>query len=94
MKIGQDTVEYIARLARLSLTEEERRELTGQLEDILGHMSCLSRLDSGEGADSGLFGLENITREDRVFPSANREELLRNAPAAEDGMFVVPRTVE
>lgn len=94
MKITPETVDELARLARLSIPEEERPALTGQLKEILACMEALDGLDAeGTGADLPALAWAG-PREDRLQPSDDRDALLANAPAAADGAFLVPRTVE
>lgn len=58
-------------------------------------MGTLNALDtSGVEPMSHVFPVKNVLREDEVVPSFDRDELLRNAPASEDGAFLVPKTVE
>lgn len=96
MKITPQTVDELARLARLSIPEEERPVLTGQLEEILACMEALDGLDTeGDGIGGALPSPAWAgPREDSPQPSDDRDALLANAPAAADGAFLVPRTVE
>lgn len=91
----------LARLARLSLSEEELGQLAPELERILRAFEVLARHEprpelaaahrpaaprpAGADRDHG--------REDEPIPSLEREALLASAPLHEDGFFVVPKTV-
>lgn len=58
-------------------------------------MDTLNTLDtSGVEPLSHVFPVKNVLREDEVRPSMDRGELLKNAPAADDEAFLVPKTVE
>ncbi len=46
MKITEKDVEYVARLARLRLSDEEKEKFTGQLESILSYIDKLNTLDT------------------------------------------------
>ena len=86
-----ETVEQIARLARLSLTPEECRTFTPQLEQILGHAQAIQELDtSGIEPMSHAFASANL-REDVHNRGLDREQVLAGAPDAADGLFRVPR---
>ena len=95
MNITIETIDELSRLARLSLPEEEKAAMTARLEEIVDYMDALNRLDTdGMEPMSHVFPVKNVLREDIPIPSENRAELLKNAPAADGEMFLVPRTVE
>jgi aspartyl-tRNA(Asn)/glutamyl-tRNA(Gln) amidotransferase subunit C len=91
-RITRADVEHVAHLARLALTESEIEELTGQLGGILDYAAQVSALDLADVAPTAHpFPLVNVFRADVVRPGVDREEVLAQAPAAEDGRFRVPR---
>ena len=95
MMVTTELVERLASLSRLRLPREEQEKMTGELEQILGYMDVLQKLDTSRAetlAESG--SLKNVLREDEVIPSQDREELLRNAPASDGETFLVPKAVE
>ena len=95
MKITTEMVDYISTLSRLKLPEEEKEKMTGELEQIVSYMDILNRLDtSGVEPMSHVFPVKNVMRSDEVEPSADRAELLKNAPVPDEEAFLVPRTVE
>jgi aspartyl-tRNA(Asn)/glutamyl-tRNA(Gln) amidotransferase subunit C len=88
-------VNYVAHLARLSLSPEETEKLGGQLTQVLGYIEKLREVDvSGIAPTAHAFPLINVTRPDVVQPSIEHDEALRNAPAAANGLFMVPKIVE
>jgi aspartyl-tRNA(Asn)/glutamyl-tRNA(Gln) amidotransferase subunit C len=88
-------IEYVARLARLSLTPEEQQRFGPQLEQVLDYIEKLKEVDvSGVEPTAHAFPLVNVTRPDEVRPSMPTEEALRNAPAKANGLFIVPKIVE
>ncbi|MEZ5247459.1 MAG: Asp-tRNA(Asn)/Glu-tRNA(Gln) amidotransferase subunit GatC [Acidimicrobiales bacterium] len=90
-RITRDDVEHVARLARLDLTADEIELFTGQLGDILEHAADIEALDVGDiPPTSHPLPIVNVMRADRVVPSADREEVLAQAPSAEAGRFRVP----
>lgn len=90
--ISRPDVEHVARLARLALTDDEIEHLTRELGSILGHARDIEALElDGVPATAHPLPLENVLRADEVRPSLDREEVLAQAPAAEDGRFRVPR---
>jgi len=94
MSAGID-INYVARLARISLSSEEEKKLGAQLGNILGYIEKLNEADvSGVEPTAHAFPLVNVTRPDEVRPSMPTEEALRNAPAQAGGLFIVPKIVE
>ncbi len=90
--ISRDDVVHVARLARLDLTEEELDRFTGQLAAVLEHAADVASLDTaGVPPTAHPLPLTNVLRDDVPEPSLDREEVLGQAPAAEDGRFRVPR---
>ncbi|MCU1448029.1 MAG: aspartyl/glutamyl-tRNA(Asn/Gln) amidotransferase subunit [Acidimicrobiales bacterium] len=90
--ISRDDVAHVARLARLDLTEEEIEQFTGQLGAVLEHAADIAALDIADVPPTAHpLPLVNVLRDDVPVPSLDREEVLSQAPAAEDGRFRVPR---
>jgi aspartyl-tRNA(Asn)/glutamyl-tRNA(Gln) amidotransferase subunit C len=88
-------IQYVAQLARLRLTPEEEETLGRQLDQILDHIETLKQVDVTEVQPTAhAFPLVNVTREDRVRPSMDHEDAMRNAPAKANGLFMVPKIVE
>ena len=95
MSAPQMDVRYVAHLARLSLTPEEEQVFGAQLGQVLDYMAKLNELDvSLVEPTAHAVPLVNVTRPDEVRPSLPPEESLRNAPAAVNGLFQVPKIVE
>ncbi len=88
-------VNYVARLARISLSPEEAQTLGAQLGQILGYIEKLNELDVRQVEPTAhAIPLVNVTRPDEVRPSLSTEEALRNAPVQANGLFIVPKIVE
>jgi aspartyl-tRNA(Asn)/glutamyl-tRNA(Gln) amidotransferase subunit C len=95
LKITQELVDHVARLARLDLTGKEAARMQAQLGDILGYISLLDELDlSDVPPTSHVIEMVNVMRDDEVKPSLPVEKGLANAPAKEGTMFKVPRIIE
>ena len=94
MALTGEDVRHVARLARLSLTDEEIELFTRQLNDILAYVAKLQELDtSGVAPLAQVMPLANVMRDDAVQPGLERELSLDNAPAREEGSFLVPRVI-
>ncbi len=88
-------IEYVANLARIALTDEEKERFAAQLGDVLEYIEKLNTVDvSGVEPTAHAFPLENVWREDRAEPGLPVETALKNAPAVRQNMVVVPKVVE
>ncbi len=95
MKITRAEVEKVARLSRLSFSEQELDALTRQMDAILAHVEQLNELDTtGIAPMSHAVPFENAFREDVVTDSLGSELALQNAPKLVDGCFGVPKVIE
>jgi aspartyl-tRNA(Asn)/glutamyl-tRNA(Gln) amidotransferase subunit C len=91
-RISRSDVEHVATLARLALTDVEIEQLTGELGAILDHAAQVSALDTADVPPTAHpLPLVNVFRPDEVQPGLDRDEVLAEAPAAEDDQFRVPR---
>ena len=90
-RITTEDVAHVARLARLTLTEAELEEFTGQLAGVLEHAADIDALDTeGVAPTSHPVPLVNVLRADEITDSVDRDEVLAQAPAVEDHRFRVP----
>jgi len=85
----------VAKLARIALTEEELEMYGRQLGDILEHAEQVQALPTEDvEPTSHPLPMVNAFRPDIVTGSLPQEEILEQAPAAEDGYFRVPRILD
>ncbi len=93
--INRETVENVARLARLGLSEDEIETFGQQLSSILGHIQILQEADvSGVSPTAHASRLTNVTRADVSRPSYPPQVLLANAPDQEDNCLRVNAVLE
>jgi aspartyl-tRNA(Asn)/glutamyl-tRNA(Gln) amidotransferase subunit C len=93
-RISAEVVVKVSRLARLDVTPDEVQRITTQMAGMLEHFADIDALDlSGIELMTQPYPLSNVFREDVVVTGLDREEVLANAPAAEDGRFRVPPIV-
>ena len=93
-KISEKDVEHIANLARIELTEEEKRCFTEQFNTILEYFEIINDLDTEEvPPTSHVIDVTNAFREDQVSPSLNLEDVLKNASKKERGFFKAPKII-
>jgi len=90
-RISRDDVAHVARLARLDVSEDEIERFTGQLGAVLEHAADIAALDIEDVPPTAHpLPLVNVLRDDEPVASLNRDEVLAQAPAAEDRRFKVP----
>ena len=94
MKITIKDVEYVAKLARLSLTDEEKLKFTGQLDAILEHMDELNKLNTENvQPTSHAIVMKNVFREDEVIKSNTADDIIAGAPQKENRFFKVKKVI-
>ena len=90
-RLTPDAVAKVARLARLTLTDEELDTATHQLGDMLDHFADIDALDlDAVEPMTHPTPVANVMRDDIVCPGLDRDEVLAVAPAPENGRFRVP----
>jgi aspartyl-tRNA(Asn)/glutamyl-tRNA(Gln) amidotransferase subunit C len=95
MSVDATTVRRIAHLARIAVAEEEVEHLKGELNAILAFVEQLSEVDvTGVEPMTSVTPMEMKQRQDVVTDGGIPDDIVRNAPAAEDHFFVVPKVVE
>jgi aspartyl-tRNA(Asn)/glutamyl-tRNA(Gln) amidotransferase subunit C len=91
-RVSRADVEHVATLSRLALTDDEIEQLIGELGAILDYAAEVSALDTADVPPTAHpLPLVNVFRPADPRPGLDREEVLAQAPAAEDGQFRVPR---
>ncbi|HEY4070641.1 MAG TPA: Asp-tRNA(Asn)/Glu-tRNA(Gln) amidotransferase subunit GatC [Sphingomicrobium sp.] len=95
MSVSPEQVRHIAKLARISMSDEELDRLVPELNNILGWVEQLGEVNTD--------GIEPLTavidqklrlRDDVVTDGNIRDEVLANAPEAQHGFFAVPKVIE
>jgi aspartyl-tRNA(Asn)/glutamyl-tRNA(Gln) amidotransferase subunit C len=89
MAISIDEVNRIAKLARLSFTEEEKQKLQTELSAILDYVDQLKQVEGKSGLEVYDKDALNLMRDDVAEEFPNPEELLAQAPATQDGFVKV-----
>jgi len=95
MSVDTATVRRIAHLARIAVAEDEVEHLRGELNAILAFVEQLSEVDV-EGVEpmTSVIPMAMKKRPDEVTDGGIPDDILKNAPAAQDGFFAVPKVVE
>lgn len=92
--IDKKTIEHIAKLARLEITQEEASEYSQQLGKALTHFEQISKIDT-QGVEPLITPteIEEFWREDIAKQELSAEEITSNAPAKAGNLFKVPPVV-
>lgn len=95
MSVDAATVRRIAHLARIAVADKEVEHLQGELNAILAFVEQLSEVNvDGVEPMTSVMPMEMKKRADEVTDGDIRDDVLKNAPATEDGFFLVPKVVE
>ncbi len=95
VKLELETVERIAALARLGLSQDEMERMREQLSVVLDHISMLEEVPTEDIPPTAqVIELQNIMRDDVVEPSLSQEQVLLNAPRSEDGFIKVKAVLD
>jgi aspartyl-tRNA(Asn)/glutamyl-tRNA(Gln) amidotransferase subunit C len=87
-------VRYVAKLARIALTDDEVERFGAQLGDLLEHVQALGELDvAAVPATAQVVESRNVQRADTVRPTLDRETVLAQAPQRQGPFFRVPRII-
>jgi aspartyl-tRNA(Asn)/glutamyl-tRNA(Gln) amidotransferase subunit C len=88
-------VAYVARLARINLTEAEAEVFQKQLDDVLRYVEKLRQADVTHVEPAAhVLPIFNVFREDAPRGWFTTEQALSNAPRKANGLIIVPKVVE
>ena len=95
MSLTPDDIKQIAHLARLGIDEKDLAPLAADLSTVLALVEQLQAVDT-EGVEPMAHPANAVLllRDDEVTETDQREQLLKPAPATQDGYFLVPRVIE
>ena len=95
MSIDNKTVRKVSKLAKIRINEREETKLIEELNNILGWVDELKKVDTEKIEPMlSVFNESMVMRRDEVFSETSDELVLKNAPKSKSGFFVVPKVVE
>ena len=105
MKVTEKDVAYVADLANLELTDQERGRMLKDLNSILDYIDRLNKLDTSNvppmaqvsaGAGQPDVKPDDATarREDILVPCLPHADAMKNAPETDGDFFKVPKVIE
>ena len=95
MEVNDQLINNLAKLSHLSFSEEERKEIKADLQEMITFIEKLKEVNT-EGVEPLLHMSSNVNvlRDDVVEGSVSREEGLRNAPDTDGTFFKVPKVIK
>lgn len=95
MSVDEKTVKRVAKLARIAVSDERARTMQTELNAILGFVEQLNEVDvSGVEPMTSVVEMDMKKRQDVVTDGDICDSVTKNAPASEDGFFMVPKVIE
>ncbi|MHC5226835.1 Asp-tRNA(Asn)/Glu-tRNA(Gln) amidotransferase subunit GatC [Enterococcus sp. LJL99] len=95
MAISEEQAKHVAKLSKLSFSNEELTDFTDQLGKIIDMVELLGEVDTeGVPFTSNVTQSINVMREDVAIPGTSRKDLMRNVPESEDGYIKVPAIID
>ncbi|MEM6780786.1 MAG: Asp-tRNA(Asn)/Glu-tRNA(Gln) amidotransferase subunit GatC [Pseudomonadota bacterium] len=93
--MDKQTVQKVAKLARLAITDEEADKMVSELGGILKWVEQLGEVDTDNVEPlANVANIELRLREDEITDGGVQDDVLENAPESLEGFFVVPKVVE
>ncbi len=95
MAISEEQVKHVAKLAKLSFSDDELQDFTVQLGKIIDMVETLEEVDTeGVAFTSNVVETINVLREDKAVEGWDRDELMRNVPESDNGFIKVPAIID
>ena len=95
MSIDNKTVRKVSKLAKIRINEQEETKLIMELNNILGWVDELKKVDTEQIEPMlSVFNESMVMREDKASSEISNDLVLKNAPESQSGFFVVPKVVE
>ncbi len=94
MSINKEEVIHIAKLSSINLSNEEVSKYAKDLEEILEFANIINNINTDDVRETiATNGAYNVFRKDEIKQIISKEELLKNAPSKEEGMFRIPKVI-
>ena len=94
-KISEQEVKKIAELSRLSLSSDELKKRTVDMNNILNYMDTLNEIDTDNVEELyNVNDMSNALRDDTFEQSLEKKDVLKNSPSSNDDYIEVPLTVK
>ena len=95
MQINNELIASLEDISCLVLSDDEKSRMKGEFQEILNNLMPFHEINTQDVPECIHGGYNrNIFREDQVFPSLERQLILKNAPVKNNETFIAPKTVE
>ncbi|GAB3427536.1 Asp-tRNA(Asn)/Glu-tRNA(Gln) amidotransferase subunit GatC [Niabella aquatica] len=95
MEVNEALVNRLAHLSKLIFTEQEKKDISKDLQNMIGFVEKLNELDLKDVEPLMHMSSEiNVLRDDEIKGSVSREEALKNAPETDGQFFLVPKVIK
>lgn len=88
--MNSETIEYLANLAKISFSKEEKDQIAHDLEKVISFVDQIQKVEIQETIETK-HNLTNVFREDRVEPINSNQNLVEAAADTQDGFVRVPK---
>ena len=93
-KISEQEVKKIAELSRLSLSSDELKKRTEDMNNIIHYMDTLNEIDTDNVEELyNVHDMNNTLRDDSFEESLDKKDVLKNSPSSNEDYIEVPLTV-
>jgi len=87
-------IEHVAKLARLKLTDAEKKRFSKQMGTIIKYIEKLNELDTKNVEPTAhVLGLENVFRNDIATNPLTDQDPINDSPAHSKGHYEVPKII-
>ena len=87
-------IEHVAKLARLKLTDAEKKRFSNQMGTIIKYIEKLNELDTKNvEPTANVLGLENVFRNDIATNPLTDQDPINDSPAHSKGHYEVPKII-
>jgi len=88
-------VEHVAKLARIAISDAEKKIYQSQLARILAHIAQLKKIDTKDVPPTAhSYDVSNVWRDDQPRPFPRIDDLFKNAPEVEESFYRVKKVIE
>ncbi|PIP63798.1 hypothetical protein CO165_01440 [Candidatus Roizmanbacteria bacterium CG_4_9_14_3_um_filter_33_18] len=93
--ITKELIDSLSKLAKINLTKEQEEKYAGEFSSIIGYMDEIKTLDVENIPETARVTDEgNVLREDKIEPSFDQKQTLKNSKNTHNGYFLVPQILK
>lgn len=93
--IDKKEIQDLADLCKLNVTEAEALELEKELSQMLEELEAIKQVDTGDAEITyNVNAMKNPLRDEKVWQSLSREEVLKNTSEEQYGYFKILKVVD